>query len=146
MFLEDLPLGHEIVCGDFVLSSAEIIDFAHRFDPQPWHLDDALARETYFAGLCASGLHTQAAAIGLMVRAIAGVAIVAGGALNAAHFRAPVRPDRRYVVTARWTQARPSASNAARGVAVIDIVAADADGAVVMETGVTYIVARRLRL
>lgn len=143
MFLEDLPIGQEIDCGSFTLCRADIVEFAGKFDPQPWHLDEELAQATYFQGLCASGLHSQAAAIGLMVRAIGGVAIVAGGALNEARFLAPVRPDFRYAVTARWSQARNSARNPARGVAVIDIVARDAGGAVVMEAGVTYVVARR---
>jgi acyl dehydratase len=143
MYLEDLPLGQEIDCGSFTLSATEIIDFARQFDPQPWHLDDVLARETYFQGLCASGVHSQAAAIGLMVRAISGVVIVAGGALNEARFMAPVRPGRCYRVTARWTAARPSVRNPARGVAVIDIAAVDDAGVTVMEAGVTYVVARR---
>src|SRR5712664_3144501 len=100
MYLEDLPIGQEIACGSFTLDDAEIIDFARRFDPQPWHLDHALARETYFQGLCASGLHSQAAAVGLVVRAIRDVKIVAGGALSEARFLAPVRPGRPYTVTA----------------------------------------------
>lgn len=143
MFLEDLAIGRDITCGSFVLSRSEIIDFASKFDPQPWHLDEDLAQRTYFRGLCASGLHSQAAAIGLMVRAIAEVAVVAGGSLNEAKFLAPVRPDQRYHVVARWREMRASARNPARGVAVIDIVATDTAGAAVMLAGVTYLVARR---
>ncbi len=143
MYLEDLPMGQDIDCGSFTLTEAEIIDFATRFDPQPWHLDDDLARNSYFQGLCASGVHSQAAAIGLMVRAINGVAIVAGGALNQAIFKAPVRPGQTYAVTARWTEARPSVRNPKRGVAVIAIEATDSAGATVMQAGVTYVVDRR---
>ncbi len=143
MYLEDLTLGQRIDCGRFSLTAAEIIDFARRFDPQPWHLDDALAQGTYFEGLCASGVHTQAVSIGLMVRAIAGVRIIAGGALNEARFSVPVRPNQDYTVTARWREARPSSRNPARGVGVIDITTADAAGDVVMQAGVTYILARR---
>ena len=143
MYLEDLRLGQEIACGGFTLSVAEIIDFATRFDPQPWHLDETLARETYFGGLCASGVHTQAVSIGLMVRAIAGVRIVAGGSLDQATFLVPVRPDRRYDVTAKWIELRPSARNPSRGVAVIEITTTDAEGGLVMQGGVTYIVGRK---
>jgi acyl dehydratase len=143
MYLEDLALGQILPCGRFSLTEAEIIDFASRYDPQPWHLDDALARETYFAGLCASGVHTQAVSIGLVVRAIAGVRIVAGGALNEARFLVPVRPNRDYDVTAAWRSARPSARNPARGVAVLDITTADPNGGVVMQAGITFILARR---
>ena len=141
--LEDLKLGQEFLCGTFVLTRAEIIAFAMQFDPQPWHLDEDLAQGTFFEGLCASGLHTQGAAIGLMVRAIADVDIMAGGALHEARFYVPVRPDQPYRVTAAWTKARASATNPARGVAAIDIVARDSAGTAVMECGVTYIVGRR---
>lgn len=140
--LDDLPLGREFSCGVFTLTEAEIIAFASAYDPQPWHLDDAAARLTFFRGLCASGLHSQGAAIGLMVRAISDVAIVAGGSLHEAKFFVPVRPNQPYDVWATWTAARPSASNPARGVASIHIVARDATGTAVMECGVTYIVER----
>jgi acyl dehydratase len=139
--LDSLPLGQPFSCGSFTLTEAEIIAFASQFDPQPWHLDDAVARQTYFNGLCASGLHSQAASIGLMVRAIADVAIIAGGALNEARFFVPVRPNRPYLVTATWISARRSASNPSRGVAAIVIVTHDGEGAKVMQCGVTYIVA-----
>ncbi len=140
--LDDLPLGQDFPCGAFTLTPAEIIAFAQRFDPQPWHLDDALAQETYFQGLCASGLHSQGAAISLMVRATADVAIIAGGSLHEARFFAPVRPDVPYSVTAQWTEARASARNPSRGVASIAITTTDSEGVVVMACGVTYIVGR----
>ena len=140
--LTDLSLGQEFDCGAFTLTEAEIIAFAAAYDPQPWHLDDAAARQTYFNGLCASGLHSQGAAIGLVVRAIADVAIIAGGSLHEARFFVPVRPNRPYQVSATWVSARPSASNPTRGVASIAIVARDAAGAAVMKCGVTYIVGR----
>lgn len=139
--MEDLPIGQAFDCGSFTLTAREIIDFAVVFDPQPWHLDDGLARETYFAGLCASGLHTQGAAIGLMVRAIADVAIVAGGSLHEARFYVPVRPDQAYRVRACWVSARPG-RRAGWGVAAISITVQDAAEVTVMEGGVTYIVAR----
>lgn len=142
IFLDELPLGQEFPCGAFTLTKAEIVAFATVYDPQPWHLDEVAAQTTYFRGLCASGLHSQGAAIGLMVRAISDVAIVAGGSLHKARFFVPVRPDQSYDVRATWTVARRSARNPARGVASITIVARDAAGVAVMECGVTYIVGR----
>lgn len=141
-YLEDLEIGAALDCGSFSLSRAEIIDFAERFDPQPFHLDEAAAARSYFAGLCASGLHSQAAAIGLMVRAIADVAVVAGGSLDRARFFVPVRPDYRYSVVARWTEMRPSVRNPDRGIAVIRGEALHGE-AVAMTFGVTYVVSRR---
>ena len=141
--LEDLAIGPEIDLGIFIFSRAEIIAFAAQFDPQPFHLDEEAARRSYFGGLVASGVHTQAAAIGLLVRGIADVAVVAGGALHEAKFFIPVRPDTPHRVAARWTETRPSARNPARGVAIITGEARTPDGDVAMTFGVTYVVARR---
>ena len=130
------------MCGAFVLSEAEIVDFAALYDPQPFHLDAEAAKATYFAGLCASGLHTQAVAIGLMVRAIADVAVIAGYSLDQARFFVPVRAGVRYAVTAAWVATQVSPKNDRRGRASIRGTAATAEGVAVMEFGVTYTVAR----
>ncbi len=142
-YLEDLPLGTVIDCGSFRLSRAEIIAFAGRYDPQPFHLDEAAAQASYFRGLCASGVQSQAMAIGLMVRALHGVAFVAGYSLHEARFFAPVRPDVAYRVRANWADATPSPRGASRGRASITGEARDGEGALVMTFGVTYVVARR---
>ena len=142
-YLEDLALGARFGCGGFRFSRAEIIEFATRFDPQPFHLDEAAARGSYFKGLCASGIHTQAMALGLVVRALTDVAVVAGGSLDQAKFQTPVRPDLRYDVEAWWEETRPSASNPARGVGVLRGRAIEETGALAMTFGVTYILQRR---
>jgi len=142
-YLDDLMLNQPFDCGSFALTREEIVEFAAKFDPQPWHLDDALAAGSAFGTLVASGVHTQAAAIGLMVRAITDVAVLFGGSLHEARFFVPVRPDVRHTVTARWTGARPSASKPTQGVASIVGEAVNAEGKTAMTFGVTYIVARR---
>ena len=141
LFLDDLPLGVDFPCGSFTLSRAEIIDFAGKFDPQPFHLDEDAAKASYFEGLCASGLHSQGAAIGLMVRAIQHVAVVAGYALNETRFFVPVRPDTRYDVVARWAEAAPSPRDPTRGRAMITGEAL-LGGTIAMRFGVTYVVRR----
>ena len=139
LHLHDLKLGERIACGSFRLTQAEIVAFAGRFDPQPFHLDEGAAAISHFGRLCASGLHTQAAAIGLMVRAIADVAVVAGYALHAARFFGPVWPDVDYDVTALWTAISPSPANPARGRAEISIEVTRA-GVTTATLGVTYVV------
>ena len=69
--------------------------------------------------MVASGVHTQAAAIGLMVRRLADLAVVAGRSLDTARFHRPTLPDETYAVSVRWLQTRPSARDPARGQAVI---------------------------
>lgn len=143
IYLDDIRLNAPFDCGSFSLARAEIVEFATRFDPQPWHLDDGLAARSAFGTLVASGVHTQAAALGLMVRAIADVAVMFGGSLHESRFFVPVLPDVRHTVTARWTHARPSASKPGQGVACIVGEAVNAEGRTAMNFGVTYIVARR---
>ena len=140
--LNTLPLGAWFPCGTFRLSKAEIIDFARRYDPQPFHLDDAEAERSYFGRLCASGLHTQGMAIGLMVRRITDVAVVAGYKLHEARFLVPTWPDTTYTVRARWTEISPSPANPARGRAALEIEVTEGTTEVA-RLGVTYVVATR---
>jgi acyl dehydratase len=142
-YLEDLKLDEPFDCGGFSLSRAEIVAFAEKFDPQPWHLDQALAEASAFGTLVASGLHSQAAGIRLLVDSFADVAVLFGASLNESRFYVPVRPDVRHHVTARWTLARPSASKPGQGVARVEAAAHNADGQLALTFGVTYIIARR---
>ena len=141
-YFDDLPLGTWFPCGTFRLTRAEIIAFAQPYDPQPFHLDDDAAARSYFGRLCASGLHTQGMAIGLMVRAITDVAVIAGYSLNQARFLEPTWPDTDYTVRAAWTDASPSPRNPARGRATIDIEVLRAESPAA-RLGVTYVVSRR---
>ena len=61
MAMVDLfPLGERIELGTKLFTAEDIIRFAERFDPQPFHMDAELAKESLFGGLCASGWHTSA--------------------------------------------------------------------------------------
>ena len=62
VFFEDARLGAKTDYGHYAFAEAEIIAFARRFDPQPFHTDPASAKGSLFDGLCASGWHTAAAA------------------------------------------------------------------------------------
>ena len=64
---EDFAVGQVRELGSLTVSRQEILDFASQFDPQPFHLDDEAAKASVFGGLCASGWHTCALAMRLMV-------------------------------------------------------------------------------
>ena len=66
-FWEDMAVGQVRDLGTISPSREEIIAFASKFDPQPFHLDDAAGEASVFGGLCASGWHTCAMAMRLMV-------------------------------------------------------------------------------
>ena len=59
-FLDDLKIGEEYLLGSYTFTAENIKAFAARFDPQPFHLDEAAAARSHFGKLCASGWHTAA--------------------------------------------------------------------------------------
>jgi acyl dehydratase len=67
LYLEDLHVGQRFVSETYQISEDQIKAFAQEFDPQPFHLDEAAAQATVFAGLAASGWHTAAIAMRLLV-------------------------------------------------------------------------------
>ena len=67
LYLEDLHVGQRFTSDTFVITEERIKSFAEEFDPQPFHLDEAAAQESIFKGLSASGWHTAAAAMRLLV-------------------------------------------------------------------------------
>lgn len=67
LYLEDLHVGQRFVSGTHQVDEARIKKFAREFDPQPFHLDEAAARDSVFGGLAASGWHTAAVAMRLLV-------------------------------------------------------------------------------
>src|ERR1044072_7286379 len=67
-WFEDLSLGMRFKSDTVQVSEHDIKEFAAKFDPPPFHLDDAAARKTIFKGLAASGWHTAAIAMGLAVQ------------------------------------------------------------------------------
>jgi len=69
LWLDDLTVGQRFTSDTYELSAAEIVEFAARFDPQAFHLDPAAAKGTFFDGLVASGWHTAAITMRLVVRA-----------------------------------------------------------------------------
>jgi acyl dehydratase len=91
LFLEDLHVGQRFASTPRQITAAEIKAFAARYDPQPFHLDDEAARATLFGGLAASGWHTAAFSMRLIVESVpfASGIIGSGGELN---WPLPTRP------------------------------------------------------
>src|SRR3979490_3232786 len=67
LYLEDLVPGQRWVSGPCKVEAGAIRAFAEQFDPQPFHLDPAAAQSTFFEGLAASGWHTAALTMRLLV-------------------------------------------------------------------------------
>jgi len=67
LYYEDIEVGAVQRFGNKLVTREEVIDFASKYDPQPFHLDDAAAAATYFGRLSASGWHTAAMAMRMIV-------------------------------------------------------------------------------
>ncbi|HWX55603.1 MAG TPA: MaoC family dehydratase [Verrucomicrobiae bacterium] len=67
LYLEDLYVGQRFTSGSYRMDEERIKAFAEEFDPQPFHLDQTAAQDTIFGGLSASGWHTAAVAMRLLV-------------------------------------------------------------------------------
>jgi acyl dehydratase len=65
--LDDLQIGQKFTSGSYVMDAARMKEFAAEFDPQPFHLDESAAQASVFRGLAASGWHTAAVAMRLLV-------------------------------------------------------------------------------
>src|SRR6266849_10624100 len=67
LYLDDLYVGQRFISRTHVIDEAQIKAFARQFDPQPFHQDEDAAKDTLFAGLAASGWHTAAITMRLLV-------------------------------------------------------------------------------
>jgi acyl dehydratase len=67
LYLDDLRVGQRFTSETYVMEAARIKEFAAEFDPQPFHIDESAAEASVFKGLAASGWHTAAVAMRLLV-------------------------------------------------------------------------------
>jgi acyl dehydratase len=115
-FLEDFAVGQTFGSGRLQLDKESILKFANEFDPQPFHLNEEAAQNSFFRGLAASGWHTAAATMRLLVE---GELKPAGGIIGAGfdEFRwpRPVRPGDELRLESQVLEVRPSKSRPDHG-------------------------------
>ena len=115
-YLEDFAVGQVFKTGRKRVEKDEIFAFAREFDPQPYHLDEKAAQQSVFRGLAASGWHTAAMTMRLMVD---GEFKPAGGILGVGFdelsWPRAVRPGDELYVRSEVLEVRPSKSRPDRG-------------------------------
>jgi acyl dehydratase len=143
LFLEDLRVGQRFVSGTHRIDEDAIRAFAAEYDPQPFHLDAEAAKATLFEGLMASGWHTAAVTMRLLVGGglpIAGGVVGAGAEIT---WPRPVRPGAVLRVESEILELRPSRSRPERGVAKVRSETRNQHGEVVQVLVATLVVPRR---
>jgi acyl dehydratase len=117
LYFEDFPPGEIVQYGDIEVSAARIKAFAEQFDPQPFHLDEASARETMTGGLIASGWHTAAMLMRMNCDNFLNRSASQGApGMEEVNWPKPVRPGDRLCVRRTTLGARPSASKPELGI------------------------------
>lgn len=119
LYLEDLVAGQRFTSGAHEMTAEAIKAFARQFDPQPFHLDNVAAQDTFFHGLAASGWHTAAVTMRLLVESdmtLAGGVIGAGGELT---WPRPTRPGDVLTVESLVLAVTASKSKPERGLVTV---------------------------
>ncbi len=144
LYLDDLHVGQRFTSGTQVVDEEQIKAFARQFDPQPFHLDNEVAKDTLFSGLVGSGWHTAAITMRLLVEGglpLAGGIIGAGGELD---WPNPTRPGDILKVESEVLDIRPSQSRPDRGVARVRSLTRNQRNEVVQRLTAKLIVPRRV--
>ncbi len=142
-YLEDLHPGQRFRSGSQTVDEAQIKAFAKEFDPQRFHLDDEAAKATLFAGLAASGWHTEAITMRLQVEAglpLAGGIVGAGGEIR---WPRPTRPGDTLQVESEVLEVTPSRSRPDRGMVTVRSETRNQRGEVVQVLTARLVVPRR---
>ncbi|PWT73376.1 MAG: dehydratase [Proteobacteria bacterium] len=143
LYLEDLTVGQRFVSETHTVEASSIKSFAQEFDPQPFHLDAEAAKDTIFAGLAASGWHTAAITMRLLVTGglpIKGGIVGAGGELS---WPRPTRPGDVLHVESEVIEITPSRSRPDRGMAIVRSETRNQNGEIVQIFTAKVVVPRR---
>lgn len=133
LFFEDFAVGQILPLGQVTLDSDAIIEFATRYDPQPFHIDAVAAKDSPFGGLIASGWHTCSAIMRLMCDAylLESASIGSPGVENI-RWKKPVRAGDTLTVSVEILESRPSRSKPGQGSILTEVIALNQHGETAM--------------
>jgi len=132
-YFEDYPAGAVFTGGPVVVEEADILDFARRFDPQPMHTDPQAAKSGRFGGLIASGWHTAALMMRLVVSGfLSPASSLASPGIDELRWLKPVRPGDALRLRATVIEARRSRTKPDQGIVRSLVEIENQDGEVVM--------------
>jgi len=132
-YWEDFSEGETVELGAYDITRDEILEFARKYDPQPFHVDEEAAAAGPFGGLAASGWHTAAVFMRLFVDGILNSSASMGSpGIEELRWTAPVRPGDVLTGRVRIVESYPSERRADRGTLVTSCELLNQDGTVVM--------------
>ncbi len=145
IYFEDIEVGKVSKFGSYAVTREEVIDFATRFDPQPFHLSDEAAAKTHFGRLSASGWHTCAMMMAMLVANMKENAQAGLGSPGQDQLKwlTPVYPGDTLSIEAEVLDKRASASRPEMGIYHSKITVLNQHGVAVMTTIATGLISTR---
>src|ERR1700746_1374947 len=142
-YFEDLKAGDRFKSETYAVSEEQLISFAREFDPQPFHLDATVADQTMFRGLIASGWHTAAITMRLLIQALNFAECASGLGVDELRWPNAVRPGDRLQVETEIIDLRVSRSKPSHGIVRLRNVTTNQRGEVVQTMMASALVSRR---
>jgi acyl dehydratase len=143
-YFDDFQVGQVSEAGPYVVSREEILAFAHQFDPQPFHVDEEVARGSIYGGIIASGWHTASVAHRLLVTGVlADAAGMGSPGLDELRWLRPVRPGDALTLRVEILSTTPSRSKPDRGAIKCRLEVRNQQGELVMTEVANALFARR---
>lgn len=111
-YLEDMVVGSETEFGTYDVTREEVLEFARKYDPQPFHLSDEAAARTHFGRIAASGWHTAAMTMAVLVKYLESDPQAGLGAagIDELRWKIPVYPGDRLTMSGKILEVTPSRS------------------------------------
>ena len=144
IYFEDLQVGAETEFGSYDVTRDEVIEFAGKYDPQPFHLSDEAAAKTHFGRLAASGWHTAAMTMAVIARRVVDQKQAGLGSpgIDELRWKKPVYPGDTLHVRCKILETTPSRSRPDMGSFRTQTTVTNQDGDVVM-TFISIVLIRR---
>ena len=145
IYFEDLELGAETYYGSYEVTREEVLEFAHKYDPQPFHVSDEAAAKTHFGRIAASGWHTAAMTMAVIARYVVRheQAGLGSPGIDDLRWRKPVYPGDTLHVRGTVVEKTPSRSRPEMGSFRTDTVVTNQDGHPVMSFTSIVLIRRR---
>ena len=145
IYFEDLELGVETYYGSYAVTREEVLEFAHKYDPQPFHISDEAAARTHFGRIAASGWHTAAMTMAVIARYVVEYEQAGLGSPGIDHLRwkKPVYPGDTLHVRGTVVEKKPSRSKPEMGSFRTDTIVTNQDDQPVMSFTSIVLIRRR---
>ncbi len=143
LYYQDIEIGQTVHVGEYEVTKDDVVAFASKWDPQPFHIDEHAAAASIYRGLIASGSHIMAIRTWLLHHMPVPPVILAGLGWDEVRFPNPARVGDRLSLRIEWLEKRESQTRPDRGIVHSRITVTNQDGQPVLVHKDTILVAKR---